>query len=225
MTTTKRALVIGANRGLGLGLVQQLNQEGWQVAATTRGESPVALKQAASTLYALEMNDLGSIEALAGQLAGQRFDLVFVNAGVMGPTRDLDAATAEDIGQLFTTNVLSPIRLAQRLVSLVQENTGVLAFMSSTLGTVASPDAPEIPLYKASKAALNSMVNTFASTLPQPRPTILCMHPGWVRTDMGGPNAEIDVVTSAQGMVRQVNEFAGRGGLHFIDYRGRQLPW
>lgn len=225
MTTTKRALVIGASRGLGLGLVHQLNHEGWQVAATTRGDTPAALKQAASALYTLEMNDLVSIDAFAAQLTGQQFDLVFVNAGVMGPTVDLNAVTALDIGQLFTTNVLSPIRLAQRLVSLIQEHTGVLAFMSSTLGTVASPDALEIPLYKASKAALNSMVNTFALALPQPRPTILCMHPGWVRTDMGGPNAEIEVATSAQGMVRQVNEFSGRGGLHFIDYRGRQLPW
>jgi NAD(P)-dependent dehydrogenase (short-subunit alcohol dehydrogenase family) len=225
MATTKRALVIGASRGLGLGLVQQLNLEGWQVAATTRGDRPMALEEAASAHYTLEMNDLASIEALAGQLTGQRFDLVFVNAGVMGPTESLDRVTPEDIGQLFTTNVLSPIRLAQRLVSLVPEHTGVLAFMSSTLGTVASPDALEIPLYKASKAALNSMVNTFAASLPQPRPTLLCMHPGWVRTDMGGPNAEIDVSTSAQGMVCQVNAFAGRGGLHFIDYRGHPLPW
>lgn len=225
MAETKRALIIGASRGLGLGLVQVLQNEGWAVAATVRGQAPAELTQASATVHTLEMNELASIDALAHELNGQTFDVVFINAGVMGPTGPLEEVSAQDMANLFTTNVLSPIRLATRLVGTLRPHTGVLAFMSSTLGTVASPDALEIPLYKASKAALNSMVNSFSNTLPEPRPTLLCMHPGWVKTDMGGPHADIDVQTSTQGMVAQLNAYAGKGGLHFINYKGEPLPW
>jgi NAD(P)-dependent dehydrogenase (short-subunit alcohol dehydrogenase family) len=225
MAETKHALIVGTSRGLGLGLVHVLRNEGWAVTATVRGQPPAELTQAGATVHTLEMNDLGSIDALADQLGGHTFDVVFINAGVMGPTGPLDDVSASDMASLFTTNVLSPIRLARRLVGTLRPSTGVLAFMSSTLGTVASPDALEVPLYKASKAALNSMVNSFAHQLPQPRPTLLCMHPGWVKTDMGGPQADIDVQTSTQGMVAQLNAYAGKGGLHFINYKGEPLPW
>jgi NAD(P)-dependent dehydrogenase (short-subunit alcohol dehydrogenase family) len=225
MADTKTALIIGASRGLGLGLVQRLHSEGWQVTATVRSEPPPELKQQTDAIETLEMNDLASQDALAQRLSEQVFDIIFVNAGVMGPTGALDEVTADAMAALFTTNVLSPVRLASRLVDKLRPSTGVLAFMSSTLGTVTSPDAPQAPLYKASKAALNSMVNTFLTQLPEPWPTVLCMHPGWVKTDMGGPQADIDVATSAEGMVRQLHAFAGKGGLHFINYKGETLPW
>ncbi|WP_263265033.1 SDR family oxidoreductase [Pseudomonas sp. RIT-PI-S] len=225
MANEKHALIIGASRGLGLGLAQRLRTEGWQVTATVRGNPPAQLEEAQIQVEPLEMNDLASQDTLAKALAGQVFDIVFINAGVMGPTGSLDAVTPEAFSSLFTTNVLSPVRLAKRLVSNLRPGTGVLAFMSSTLGTVTSPDAVEAPLYKASKAALNSMVNTFAIQLPEPRPAVLCMHPGWVKTDMGGPQADIDVATSAEGMVRQLQAYAGRAGLHFINYKGETMPW
>jgi NAD(P)-dependent dehydrogenase (short-subunit alcohol dehydrogenase family) len=225
MDDAKTALIIGASRGLGLGLVQRLTQEGWQVTATVRGSAPSQLKDTKASIETLEMDDLPSQDALAQQLSGQVFDVIFVNAGVMGPIEDLDEVTPDAMAELFTTNVLSPIRLASRLVDKLRPGTGVLTFMSSTLGTVTSPDAPQAPLYKASKAALNSMVNTFLTQLPEPRPTVLCMHPGWVKTDMGGPGADIDVPTSAEGMVHQLQTFAGKGGLHFVSYKGDSLPW
>lgn len=224
MSSTKQALIIGASRGLGLGLAQRLAAEGWGVTATVRAQAPAALGKAATVLE-LELNDLASLDAFAEKLTGQVFDVVFVNAGVMGPTTALDEVSPEDIAALFTTNVLSPIRLARRIAANVRPESGVLAFMSSTLGTVTSPDALEVPLYKASKAALNSMVNSFVNQLATPRPTVLCMHPGWVKTDMGGPQADIDVDTSTQGMVKQLEAFSGRGGLHFINYKGETLAW
>jgi len=225
MANAKQALIIGASRGLGLGLAQRLASEGWSVTATVRGDAPASLTEAVTSVASLEMNDLSSLDALAEQLTGQVFDVIFINAGLMGPTGELDSVRPEDIAALFTTNALSPIRLARRLVANLQVRSGVLAFMSSTLGTVTSPDALEIPLYKASKAALNSMVSSFVNQLPAPGPTVLCMHPGWVKTDMGGPQADIDVDTSTQGMVRQLEAFSGRGGLHFINYKGETLKW
>lgn len=225
MPEAKHALIIGASRGLGLGLAQRFLEQGWAVTATVRGAPPTELTEAGATLQTLEINDLPSQDALVHALNAQTFDVIFINAGVMGPTGALDAVEPQALLDLFATNVLSPIRLASRLVGNLTADTGVLAFMSSTLGTVASPDAPDAALYKASKAALNSMVNTFVTTLSEPRPTVVCMHPGWVKTDMGGPGADIDVATSTKGMVGQLQALAGKGGLQFIDYTGKALPW
>jgi NAD(P)-dependent dehydrogenase (short-subunit alcohol dehydrogenase family) len=130
-----------------------------------------------------------------------------------------------EVGQLFFTNAVAPINLAQRFVDRIRPDTGVLAFMSSVLGSVTMPDAPELALYKASKAALNSMTNSFVTQLGETSLTLLSLHPGWVKTDMGGEGADIDVETSTRGLVDQVNAYVGKGGHHFINYRGETIPW
>lgn len=223
----KTALIIGASRGLGLGLAQRFSEAGWAITATVRSpDSASALKGLNNlSVESLDMNHPEQITALAQRLTGQVFDVIFINAGIMGPTGDLAPVTEAQVGELFLTNALSPIRVAKALAGQLRPNTGVLAFMSSGLGSVQSPDAIEAALYKASKAALNSMVNTFNSQLPEPRPTLLSMHPGWVKTDMGGEDAEIDVLTSTSGMLAQLQAWAGKGGHHFINYRGDVLPW
>ena len=228
MSANKTALIIGASRGLGLGLVKRLTEQGWTVTATVRDEHKAADLQAVSgvTIETLEMNDLASVAALEQKLNGQVFDVLFVNAGIMGPQpQSASQVTASELGELFMTNAIAPIRLAERLVNRLRPDTGVLAFMSSVLGSVACPGGDTMPLYKASKAALNSMTNSFVLQLPQPRPTVLSLHPGWVKTDMGGEGADIDVDTSTQGLIEQVNAYAGKGGHHFVNYRGETIPW
>ncbi len=228
MSANKTALIIGASRGLGLGLVKRLTEQGWAVTATVRDVHKAADLQAVSgvNLETLEMNDLASMDALVQKLQGQVFDVLFVNAGISGPQhQNASQATADELGQLFLTNAIAPIRLAERLVNQVRPNTGVLAFMSSLLGSVACPAGDTMTLYKASKAALNSMTNSFVVQLPQPRPTVLSMHPGWVKTDMGGEGADIDVETSTRGLVEQLNAYAGKGGHHFVDYKGDVIAW
>ncbi|WP_136478278.1 SDR family oxidoreductase [Pseudomonas sp. DG56-2] len=226
MSSQKTALIIGASRGLGLGLVERLLEDGWDVVATVRDRTKAGSLTALANVRVetLEMNSGTQLDALQQRLHGQTFDLLFVNAGVMGP-RDQNAEHAQlaDVGDLFMTNAVSPIRVAQRFVAQLSDS-GVLAFMSSILGSIAIPDGSEMCLYKASKAALNSMINSFV-TLNQPQQTVLAMHPGWVKTDMGGENAEIDVLTSTRGMLEQVKANAGKGGLHFINYKGDSLIW
>ncbi len=174
----------------------------------------------------LEMNDTTQLDGLQQRLQGQMFDLVFVNAGVMGPLpQDVETVNAQAIGDLFMTNAVAPIRVARRLAGQVREGSGVLAFMSSILGSVSIPDGGEICLYKASKAALNSMINSFVVDLQRPDLCVLAMHPGWVKTDMGGENAEIDVRTSTRGMLEQIKAQSGHGGLRFINYKGESLTW
>ncbi|WP_442109973.1 SDR family oxidoreductase [Pseudomonas sp. NUPR-001] len=226
MPSNKTALIIGASRGLGLGLVQRLQEDGWNIVATVRdpAKAPALAAIPGVQVQTLEMNSTEQLDALQAQLTGQRFDLLFVNAGVMGPgDQNAERVQLVDVGDLFMTNAVSPIRVAQRFAPQLNEN-GVLAFMSSILGSIAIPDGSEICLYKASKAALNSMINSFV-TLQQPPQTVLAMHPGWVKTDMGGENAEIDVLTSTRGMLEQIKAHEGKGGLHFINYKGDSLIW
>ena len=228
MSTAKTALIIGASRGLGLGLVKTLLADGWQVAATVRNPQNAQALQALGKVQIeqLDMDDQPAVLALSQRLKAQVFDLLFVNAGVKGPdVQTPGGATLAEVGQLFFTNAVAPINLAQRFVGQIRPGTGVLAFMSSVLGSVTMPDAPELALYKASKAALNSMTNSFVSQLGEQRPTVLSLHPGWVKTDMGGEGADLDVETSTRGLVDQVNAYAGQGGHHFINYKGETIPW
>lgn len=224
----KTALIIGASRGIGLGLVRQLHADGWQVTATVRDPSRATDLQALQGVHieSLDIDDAAALERLTERLSGQVFDLLFVNAGILGPNhQSAAAATAEELGQLFLTNVTAPIRLAERLVAQLRPQRGVLAFMSSGLGSVANPEGNNLALYKASKAALNSLTNSFVCELPEPRPTVLSLHPGWVKTDMGGDGAMVEVADSCRGLIKQVERFAGQGGHHFVDYQGQQIAW
>ncbi|OLS60887.1 SDR family oxidoreductase [Pseudomonas putida] len=226
--TEKTALIIGASRGLGLGLVQRLSEDGWKVVATVRDSAKAdALKGVPGVqVETLEMNSSAQLDALQQRLAGQNFDLLFVNAGVKGPdNQDAEVAQLADIGDLFMTNSVAPIRVAQRFAGQLNADTGVIAFMSSVLGSVAIPDAPDLALYKASKAALNSMINSFVVRLGDSRLSVLAMHPGWVKTDMGGDGADIDVATSTRGMVEQVKAYSGKPGLYYLNYKGEPLIW
>lgn len=228
MSTVKTALIIGASRGLGLGLVKTLLADGWNVTATVRNPQHAEALQALGKvrIEALEMNDQQSVAALHQRLSGEVFDLLFVNAGVKGPDDQAPAkASLADVGQLFLTNAVAPIALAQRFVGQLRKDSGVLAFMSSVLGSVTIPDAPDLALYKASKAALNSMTNSFVCQLKDPRLTVLSLHPGWVKTDMGGDGADLDVATSSRGLIDQVNAYAGKGGHYFLNYKGETIAW
>ncbi|HEF4763188.1 TPA: SDR family oxidoreductase [Pseudomonas putida] len=228
MSKAKTALIIGASRGLGLGLVKTLLADGWQVTATVRNPQNAQALQALGKvrIEQLDMDDQPAVTALSQQLKGEVFDLLFVNAGVKGPdVQTPGAATLAEVGQLFFTNAVAPINLAQQFVGQIRPETGVLAFMSSVLGSVTMPDAPELALYKASKAALNSMTNSFVTQLGEQKITVLSLHPGWVKTDMGGEGADIDVETSTRGLVDQVNAYVGKGGHHFVNYRGETIPW
>lgn len=228
MTTSKTALIIGASRGLGLGLVQRLTEQGWEVTATVRDPHKADDLKALSgvRIETVDIDEIASLEVLMQKLKDQIFDVVFVNAGIIGPSHQSAAqSTAAELGQLFLTNAVAPIRIAERLIDQIRPETGVLAFMSSVLGSVACPEGAEMGLYKASKAALNSMTNTFVTRLAEPRPTVLSLHPGWVRTAMGGEGADIDVQTSTTGLVEQLNAYAGKGGHHFINYKGETITW
>jgi NAD(P)-dependent dehydrogenase (short-subunit alcohol dehydrogenase family) len=226
---SKTVLIIGASRGLGLGLAKRFASEGWQVIATARDPQHADdLKAIANIrIEPLDIDDATGVDALARQLSGITLDVLYINAGTSG-SRALSAETAshEEASQLFMTNAVAPVRLARRMLPLVDPRTGVITFMSSIMGSVETGPGMGMPLYGASKAALNHLTRTFVAGLGEaPDLTVLSMHPGWVKTDMGGAEAPLDIETSCRGMVEQVTRAAGQGGHRFIDYQGETLPW
>ena len=224
----KKALIVGASRGLGLGLVTALAHDGWHVTATVRDPQRAdALKKLDHVqVEQLDIDNLQAIKSLQQRLSAEVFDLVFINAGIKGPDDQTSgSASLTDIGQLFLTNSVAPINVAKAFVTQITKGNGVLAFMSSRLGSITIPNAPQLALYKASKAALNSLTNTFVIQLPEERPTVLSLHPGIVKTDLTGGTGDIDVDTSIRGIVEQLYTYAGKGGHHYIDYKGQTIPW
>ena len=225
---SRTILIVGASRGLGLGLARQFSSQGWQVIATVRDPARAdALKALAGVrIEALELDDADSLERLAQRLTGTQLDVLYVNAGIAGPqNKPATAASQMEVGQLFFTNAVAPVRLAERLLPLVEQKQGVIVFMSSILGSVETGPGMGMPLYGASKAALNHLTRSFVAGLGESTLTVLSMHPGWVKTDMGGSEAPLDVETSTRGMTEQVIRAIGQGGHRYLDFQGNPLPW
>ena len=223
----KQALVVGASRGLGLGLTKEFLRRGYHVTATVRAAvSGAGLEDYYDqlTMDTLDVNNYHMTEAFLARMKGKVFDVILLNAGIYGPRdKGVMDTTTEEITHLIMTNAIAPVRLAERLAPMLRPETGVLAFMSSVLGSleVNASDASE--LYCASKAMLNRLTRSFAAT--HDYLTIVNLHPGWVRTDMGGADAPLDVETSVKGMADVLEARAGSGGHEFLDYRGKIIPW
>lgn len=231
MSTGKTVLLIGASRGLGLGLAGELAGRGWQVIATARDPAKatelaaLAARTGRIEIEKLDVDDVGQLEALASRLANRRLDLLFVNAGIAGP-RDQSVAdlSREDLAQVMWTNALSPVRIAGRLLPLMAQG-GSVGFMSSVLGSITENTFGGYELYRISKTSLNMLARGFAQTAGKERSlVVLNLHPGWVRTDMGGPQAPVGVEESVRGLANVLG--ARREPGHFyLDYQGRALPW
>ena len=226
----RHALIVGASRGLGLGLVREHLARGWRVTATmrTRSVELEELRDGSSGRLALETLDVTSpnqLVTLSQRLEGQRFDLLFLNAGIMaGRNVPLHEVPDSDIASIFLTNAISPIRVADALLALVSPG-GMVAFMSSVLGSIGTNDDGRAELYRASKAALNSLVRSFRARHAQAGLTVLALHPGVVRTSMGGPSAPLDIETSVRGVADVMEARWGIGGQAFVDYRNEIIPW
>ena len=174
----------------------------------------------------VDINDDAGVAGLRRRLDGRVFDLVFVNAGIALPDEAAAArASRDDAAELFLTNAVAPIRFARAFVDRVRDGSGIIAFMSSGLGSVADKTDSYGELYSASKAALNSLSRSFAASLGRRRITVLSVAPGWVRTDMGGPGASLRVEESTRGIVDVLEARAGTGRHGFVDYRGRDVAW
>ena len=226
---SKTILLAGANRGLGLGLTREYLGRGWQVVATAREPKAAqglaelqAAHAGALTVERLDVADPASAAALAGRIGGRTLDALFVVAGMSGAReRPIHAVPPAEVAREFVVNASGPVSLAEALEPSLAAGAAV-AFMTSVLGSIAGNTTGGWELYRASKAALNMLASSYALRHRE-RPVIV-MHPGWVRTDMGGPSAPVSVEDSARGMA-SVMEAHRQPGIAYLDYQGARLPW
>jgi NAD(P)-dependent dehydrogenase (short-subunit alcohol dehydrogenase family) len=227
----KTVLLVGASRGLGLAMAEEYLQRGCKVIATGRESSKDRLFRLAESFPdALEVETLDitapdQVHGLHARLDGRRIDMLFVNAGVKNDDRETiaDVSTDEFI-RVMVTNSLSPMRVIETLQDLVPP-TGTIGVMSSGQGSLTNNTNANYEVYRGSKAALNMFMRSFAARHHDDPRTLLLMAPGWVRTDMGGPQARLSIEESIPNLINTMEACQGRSGLHYLDYLGRVVPW
>jgi len=225
------ALIVGASRGLGLALVDEYLKRGWRVIGTVRGSARTPLHELAAstgdrlTIEQLDIDVPEQVAALRQRLDGHPLDLLFVNAGIaLDADKPINDLGTDAFVRMMVTNALSPMRVIETFDSLVAPGGAIVA-MSSGLGSVSNNTDGGWEGYRASKAALNTLMRSYAARQPVPTQTLLLIAPGWVRTDMGGPQATLDVSESIPLVVDVVTAQTGCSGLQFLNRRGETVPW
>jgi NAD(P)-dependent dehydrogenase (short-subunit alcohol dehydrogenase family) len=219
------ALIFGTSRGLGRALVEEHLDRGWQVIATVRDAATLAdLATDALTVETLDTTDWAAVDALLARLAGRSLDLLFVSAAIVGPSSGpIGAAEPDAFAAMMLTNVLAPLRIADRFVDIVRPD-GTVAVMSSGLGSITLNETAGYEAYRTSKAALNMGLRSIWARCRDGR-TWLAVDPGWVRTDMGGPDAALAIDQSIPRLTDMLEQRRHSGGIAFVDYANTEHPW
>jgi NAD(P)-dependent dehydrogenase (short-subunit alcohol dehydrogenase family) len=227
-TSYRSLLLIGASRGLGFALAEEYLKRGWHVTATERIRSTSKLHtllEASDGRLDIETVDIVHPDPVAALLAARKFDLLFVNAGVKNDDRETIAdVSTDEFVRVMITNALSPMRVLDTLQDLVLPS-GTIAIMSSGQGSITNNEVGHFEVYRGSKAALNMFMRSFAARHAADPRTLLLLAPGWVRTDMGGPQARLSIEESIPNLVNTMEAQSGKAGLQYLDYLGRTVPW
>jgi NAD(P)-dependent dehydrogenase (short-subunit alcohol dehydrogenase family) len=229
---TKAALIVGASKGLGLAIVQELLERGWQVTGTVRGTGETQLHRLAerfSEQLKIEHVDITSVDEIASlksRLLGRSFDLLFVSAGVAnakGMRETIGEVSTEEFVRVMVTNSLSPMRVVEQLADLVSSG-GTIGIMSSGQGSIADNESGGNDVYRASKAALNMVMRSFATRRGQDH-ALLLLAPGWIKTEMGGTDARFTVEETISDIVDTIVAQEGKTGLQYLDRFGKTVRW
>ena len=219
MSTT---LIIAASRGIGLELARQAIDAGERVIATARSDAALAqLRELGAQALRLDVADVASVSGLAWQLDGEKIDTAWYVAGVMcNRANATQPPTREQFDRVMHTNVLGAMQVIPQVVPLVESACGRMAFISSAMGLIGEVGSSSAWLYRVSKAALNMTVKSAQASYPGA--TLVCLHPGWVQTDMGGSGAPVTAVQSAAGMRRVMAAVTPQDQGAFFSYDGQR---
>ncbi len=225
-------LLIGASRGLGHAMAAAFLDNGWDVVGTVRGgtaRTPLHDLADASEgrlgIEVVDINDADQIAALHARLSDRRFDILFVVAGTTNNEQTpIGQVPIEDFVTVMVTNALSPMRAIEALQDLVTP-TGLIGAMSSGQGSITNNATALREVYRGSKAALNMFMRSFSVRQSDTGRAFVLMAPGWVRTDLGGPEAPLSIEESVPSLVNVLLAKRERPGLEYLDYRGRTVPW
>lgn len=229
---TGTILLIGASRGLGSAMAAEFLKRGWNVVGTVRGDTRTELHDLADEnqgrvqIESLDITEPDQTVALHGRLLGRNFDILFVNAGTTNKNQDetiADVSTDEFV-RVMVTNALSPMRVVEGLQDLVAAN-GMIVVMSSGQGSVSNNEKGGREVYRGSKAALNMYMRSYAARHAGESRALVLMAPGWIRTELGGPDAPFTMEESVPKIVNILLSAQGKPGLRYLDRDGHTVPW
>lgn len=224
-------LLIGASRGLGLGLAGEFAKRGWHVVATVRAGARTELHDLAEAhpdrieIETVDIAQPQQIAMLRDRLASRVFDLLFVNAGTANMEDEIAGEIAtEEYTRVPVTNALGPMRVIEACRNLVAAD-GLIGVMSSGQGSITNNTNGLHEVYRSSKAALNQLVRSYAARHAKDRRALVLMAPGWIRTQLGGPKAPFGVDDSVPLIMDVLLGRQGKPGLAFLDRDGNTVPW
>jgi NAD(P)-dependent dehydrogenase (short-subunit alcohol dehydrogenase family) len=223
----KRLLVTGAGRGIGLEFLRQYAADGWSVVATCRNEAAaeeIRKVPGDVTVEFLDMRDHEALIAFARGVAGP-LDLFIANAGVTRPDGFSSTADAQGWLEVLDVNCVAPTFLAHNLTPRVAAAGGKMIAITSQMGSIADNGSGGWNAYRASKAALNAAWRSMAVEMADAPISIAMLHPGWVKTDMGGGGAPLTTEQSVEGMRRVIAGLTHRDKGVFLNQKGEALPW
>jgi NAD(P)-dependent dehydrogenase (short-subunit alcohol dehydrogenase family) len=224
-------LVTGANRGIGLELVRQYASDGANIIACCRKPAEAkdldALAKSGNVrVMALDVGDAWSATALAQALRGEAIDILINNAGVFGPEKQsASQSDCDGFSHTFRINSIGPLIVSQALRdNLVRGHDKKLIVLTSKMGSISDSSTGALA-YRASKAAVNMIMHVLARDWAADGILVGILHPGWVKTDMGGPSALITPEESVRGLRARIAELTPQTSGHYLDYRGKEIAW
>ena len=226
-------LVTGANRGIGLELVKQYCNQNYQVIGTYRNENTsgefISMSRNLNNLkvYSLDVSSDQSLKDFSSKLGDTPVDIFINNAGVYGP-RDSSFNNVDERNwiSVFQTNAIAPLLLTQLIIENLRNGSQKkLIYITSKMGSIDDNKSGGAYIYRSSKTALNSVVKSISLDLAKDGMKVALLHPGWVRTDMGGPNGLIDATTSVSRMTEVIDRLSQSDSGCFFNYDGSKIPW
>lgn len=225
-------LITGANRGLGLEFAKQYAVDGWQVIACCRApQAATALSALAQAypgnlmIYALDVADFAQIDTLAEQLKDKKIDILLNNAGIY-PDGSLNTINYNDWAQAFKINTMAPYKMVEAFIqNVAASELKKIVVLSSKMGSMSDNTSGGSYIYRTSKAAANMMMKSLSLDLKAQGIACGILHPGWVQTDMGGPNGLINTQQSIAGLRQVIAELNVNNCGRFIAYDGKEIAW
>ena len=218
-------LITGASRGLGLEFARQYAAAGWRVLATVRDPlAGRAVSDAGAEVYVADVADVAGLRRLKATLGATGLDIVLNNAGVYGQNQDFGAVDADGFLRVMRVNALAPLQVAELFADQMPKG-GIIACMSSKMGSVAENTSGGFYAYRASKAALNMVVKSLSLDLRDRGIAVVALSPGWVRTDMGGANAPLEPPQAVAGMKAVLDKVNLTDSGKFFHFDGSEVAW
>ena len=226
-------LITGTNRGIGLEFVKHYLKNNEKVIATCRNKNSakdlLELENTTSNLSLLELDvsKPNSIDEFTSKIADQPIDTFINNAGVFGPRNiEFGNFNAKEWLDVFNINTIAPLIITQKILkNLRLGKDKKLVFISSKVGSIEDNTEGGMYIYRTSKTALNQVIKSLSIDFKDENFITVALHPGWVQTNMGGPNALIDTKTSVKGMIKVIDNLTPKNTGKFYNYDGSSIPW